>query len=86
MYISHSLNRCCGKSKIKLKIQSNPLRFNGYWVNDKVIKACQYRDNLFMQWLKDTNDIIVKQKYIKPRNFANKTTKYNAIEYKNLQM
>lgn len=80
-FISQSLNSCYEKSKITLKTKSNPLRSNNYWVNDKIIKACEYRDNLFMQWLSDTNDMILKQKYNKARNSANKIIENTKNDY-----
>lgn len=71
-FITQNFNRCYEESKMELNIKSNPLRSSNYWVNDKIIKACEYRDNLFMQWISDTNNMILKQKYNKARNFANK--------------
>ncbi|XP_045777927.1 uncharacterized protein LOC123875895 [Maniola jurtina] len=90
-YLKTRLTECYKKSEYKIKIKPNNVRSQNIWINKKIIQACEYRDDLFLKWIKNTNDLIAKQKYNKARNYANmliqktknKTTKSDIIANKN---
>ncbi|CAK1585022.1 unnamed protein product [Parnassius mnemosyne] len=90
-YIYTKFTECYKKSEYSIKINTKITRINNDWINNKIIKACEYRDNLFFQWIKNTNNMILKLKYNKARNNANaliqktknKNTKSEIISNKN---
>lgn len=71
-FIVENIKSCHEKAKIIIKKSKNKNRINNKWVDNKIIKACEYRDNLFMKWIDDPTNKITKQKYNKSRNYANK--------------
>lgn len=71
-YIHSKFTECYKKCTEKIKIKSNIMRINNTWISKNIIKACNRRDELFIQWIKNTNNFIIKQKYNKARNYANK--------------
>lgn len=72
-FLYENINNCYKKSEIKVKVKKNTNKqMNCKWINNKILRACKYRDNLFSKWIKDTNNCISRQKYNHARNYANK--------------
>lgn len=71
-FMKNKINNCYKKAQIRIKLSRNPKKENNKWISNKIVQACEYRDTLFSEWLKDTNNMIIRQKYNKARNFANK--------------
>lgn len=70
--IVDNIKKCYKKSEIQIKMSKNTKRSeNGKWVNKKIINACEHRDKLFISWIKDINNKIIKTEYNKARNYAN---------------
>ncbi|CAH2104643.1 unnamed protein product [Euphydryas editha] len=70
-FICNNFRECYAKSRSQFKIR-NTSRKNNHWVTDKVIKVSQYRDELFLKYIKDPNNKILKRDYNKSRNYANR--------------
>lgn len=70
--IAENIQKCYEKSRITIKIPTNTKRSTHTWINTKIIKACEHRDTLFIKWISDPTNRIIKQKYNSSRNYANK--------------
>lgn len=71
--IETKINDCYSKSIRVIKLKNkNAKRYNNNWITEKIKKACEFRDDLFNQWKKDSTNKILRLKYNKARNFANK--------------
>ncbi|CAK1597319.1 unnamed protein product, partial [Parnassius mnemosyne] len=51
--ILKNIKTCYNKSLIQIKIKNDYRRNNNNWMNKKIHTACNYRDKLFIKWLKD---------------------------------
>ncbi|XP_047508137.1 uncharacterized protein LOC125051677 isoform X1 [Pieris napi] len=71
-FIQNNITQAYKKSEYTVKLKSNTHRNSNHWINNRIIIACHYRDKLFTQYIKDTNNLILKQKYNKTRNYVNK--------------
>lgn len=70
--LANNIRSCYEKSKIKIKHSNNFKNIKNKWINKKILNACDYRDKIFLQWLKDKTNQILKLKYNRARNYANK--------------
>lgn len=55
-----------------MKLKGSIYRIQNGWVNRKVKSACQFRDQQYVQWITDPNNLVLKKQYNKSRNDANK--------------
>lgn len=69
--IKNNINNCYDKCKKTIYIKQNSKR-DCQWINKKAIKACEYKDKMYINWKTDSNNKILKLKYCKARNYANK--------------
>lgn len=82
-HIYTRFEKCYVQSQYQIKIKNKLTRGNNDWVSKNIIKACDYRDKLFTEWIKQPYDMIRKQNYNKARNYANvliRKTKNNSIK------
>lgn len=82
-YMYTQFKECYEKSEYKIKLKSKSSRSSNDWINQKIIKACEYRDTLFLKWIKNSNNLVLKHNYNKARNYANiliRKTKNNKIK------
>ncbi|KAL0829213.1 hypothetical protein ABMA28_004044 [Loxostege sticticalis] len=70
--IINNIQKCYENSTVKVKTSINKNRYNNTWINNKILKACEYRDKLFQNWIGDPSNRILKQQYNSSRNYANK--------------
>lgn len=84
-YIKTNFEQCYNDSKICIRLSKrSATRMDKTWVNKVTVNACVTRDNWFRQWLKNPNDMVIKQKYNRARNFANKLI--SSIQLKKLKI
>jgi hypothetical protein len=82
-FISESLLQCYKKATYKQKINRSK-RNKEPWVFGKVQRECEKRDALFLEWVRDTNDMVKRLNYNKQRNKTNKIVeRYRNEYYKN---